>query len=379
MCLAYTTIHPPKQITGAIELPSGCGPCVGLGRGLLRPGEVAISATNRNFKGRMGARDAQAYLASPAVVAASALAGHIARPPSPQGQEDDGESEREWLEAAAVLRPGPPSDAEEPQQASAAAASSTTTATGCGSGVAIVPGFPMRVAGPVVLAPRANIDTDGIYAGRHCYEDLDAAAQARVCMENYDPAFSRLVRPGDILVAGANFGCGSSREQAATALRACGVRLVVCASANETFRRNALNNALLLVEAPALVRALVQRARPPQAGLGLAAAAELPPTTRLDEVGLALDFARAVATLEGAGGDGGGGGGGEEEYPFTPVGPVAQEIIVAGGLEGWVMRKRLLAAEGAADGSAAAAAGVSDGGVGMAATTGSSSQTTAGH
>ena len=65
---------------GAIPLPSGCGPCIGMGKGLLQPGEVGISATNRNFKGRMGSREAQTYLASPAVVAASSIAGKIAGP-----------------------------------------------------------------------------------------------------------------------------------------------------------------------------------------------------------------------------------------------------------------------------------------------------------
>src|SRR5207249_11814267 len=64
----------------AIPLPPGCGACIGLGRGLVQKGEIAISATNRNFKGRMGDRDAFVYLASPAVVAASALAGFICAP-----------------------------------------------------------------------------------------------------------------------------------------------------------------------------------------------------------------------------------------------------------------------------------------------------------
>lgn len=65
---------------GAIPLPCGCGPCIGLGRGLLEKGEVGISASNRNFKGRMGSVEAQAYLSSPEVVAASALNGKISGP-----------------------------------------------------------------------------------------------------------------------------------------------------------------------------------------------------------------------------------------------------------------------------------------------------------
>src|SRR5207244_9749064 len=67
---------------GAIPLPPGCGACIGLGRGLVGKGETAISATNRNFKGRMGDREALVYLGSPAVVAASALAGFICAPQS---------------------------------------------------------------------------------------------------------------------------------------------------------------------------------------------------------------------------------------------------------------------------------------------------------
>lgn len=68
---------------GAKALPSGCGPCIGLGTGLLEPGEVGISASNRNFKGRMGSTEAKAYLASPEVVASSALSGIICGPGGP--------------------------------------------------------------------------------------------------------------------------------------------------------------------------------------------------------------------------------------------------------------------------------------------------------
>ncbi len=67
-------------LAGAKPLPAGCGPCIGLGVGLLEEGQTGISATNRNYKGRMGHPNAQAYLASPAVVAASAIKGFICGP-----------------------------------------------------------------------------------------------------------------------------------------------------------------------------------------------------------------------------------------------------------------------------------------------------------
>ncbi len=65
---------------GAIMMPSGCGACAGYGGGVLADGEVCISSTNRNFKGRMGSAEAQVYLGSPYSVAAAAVAGQIVDP-----------------------------------------------------------------------------------------------------------------------------------------------------------------------------------------------------------------------------------------------------------------------------------------------------------
>lgn len=79
---------------------------------------------------------------------------------------------------------------------------------------------------------------------------------AEVCMSNFDPAFSSIAQPGDVLLAGFNFGCGSSREQAATAILAKQISLAVAGSFGNIFSRNSINNALLGLELPGLVHLL---------------------------------------------------------------------------------------------------------------------------
>lgn len=95
-----------------------------------------------------------------------------------------------------------------------------------------------------------NVDTDVIIPARHL-NDPDPKALASHCMEDIDKEFSRTVEEGDIMVAGANFGCGSSREHAPLAIKASGVRCVIAKSYARIFYRNAINIGLPILECPA--------------------------------------------------------------------------------------------------------------------------------
>ena len=142
-----------------------------------------------------------------------------------------------------------------------------------------------------------NVDTDVIIPARYL-NTPDAKELAAHCMEDIDPDFVKKVQPGDIMVGGANFGCGSSREHAPLAIKTAGVSCVIAATFARIFYRNAINIGLPILECPAASEAI-------QAG---------------DKVH--VDFDTGVITDETTG----------QTFHAQPFPPFIQEIIKAGGL-----------------------------------------------
>lgn len=90
-----------------------------------------------------------------------------------------------------------------------------------------------------------NVNTDVIFPGKYTYTLTDPKEQAKHVLEDLDPNFAREVRAGDIIVAGKNWGNGSSREQAVGALKAAGIKAIIAKSFARIYFRNAVNNGLL--------------------------------------------------------------------------------------------------------------------------------------
>ena len=93
-----------------------------------------------------------------------------------------------------------------------------------------------------------DVNTDVIFPGKYTYQPLEPEEMAEHALEDLDPGFAKEVKKGDVIVAGFNFGCGSSREQAATCLKAAGVAAVIAKSFSRIFFRNAINNGLPVIE-----------------------------------------------------------------------------------------------------------------------------------
>ncbi|KAJ6612288.1 homoaconitase [Mycena sp. CBHHK59/15] len=298
-------------LSGAKVLPAGCGPCIGLGTGLLEEGQTGISATNRNYKGRMGHPKAQAYLASPAVVAASAITGYICGPAS--------------LDPAA-LPPvnGPTFSVSNQPPASTPSVSENEP---------VLPGFPKTFSGPLLFAPQDNLNTDAIYPGKYTYQDDFTLQRQAEVKQSLLPSGDGSSAKGVILVSGYNFGTGSSREQAATALKAAGVPLVIAGSFGDIFKRNAINNGLVCLECPELVADLTQS----YAEAGVRGAGGVHGELTVDR-GLSVEVGMVNGQVV-LRTDGGVAGLNEKVYTVKPVGASVQELWVCGGLEGFILKE----------------------------------------
>ena len=93
-----------------------------------------------------------------------------------------------------------------------------------------------------------DVNTDVIFPGKYTYQPMEPTEMAEHAMEDLDPDFAKQVEQNDVVVGGWNFGCGSSREQAATCLKAAGVAAVIAKSFARIFFRNAINNGLPVIE-----------------------------------------------------------------------------------------------------------------------------------
>lgn len=198
---------------GGNFLGSSCGPCLGTGQGIPADNYNIISTANRNFKGRMGNKNAFIYLASPAAVALAAVNGEITDP-----------------------RKYPTNDQ-----------------------------YPFRIAQSETddiketenrkhdnvwdYADVDNLNTDLMFAGKYTYQVSSAEPEKIIpyLFEDFDSSFAQNVNAGDIIIAGENFGCGSSREHPAVGLAYAGIEAVIVKSVNRIFYRSSVNQGLPII------------------------------------------------------------------------------------------------------------------------------------
>ena len=175
-----------------------------------------------------------------------------------------------------------------------------------------------------------NVDTDVIIPARYL-NTPDAKELAKHCMEDIDATFASTVKSGEIMVAGKNFGCGSSREHAPLAIKTCGVACVIAATFARIFYRNALNIGLAIVECPEAAQVVSN------AG-ALNLAASVGAEIKFDEAAQAIkagdvvsvDFDTGVITDETT----------HKTFQGEPFPPFMQELIAAGGLAAYRCKQK---------------------------------------
>ncbi|MFO8054501.1 MAG: aconitase/3-isopropylmalate dehydratase large subunit family protein [Bacteroidales bacterium] len=209
---------------GGNFLTSSCGPCLGTGQGIPADGDTVISTANRNFKGRMGNKNAEIYLASPAAVALAAVNGEITDPRK-LPRENVFPFETKKAEAVDI-------EADDNRYEK----------------------------GVWNYADVDNLNTDLMFSGKLTYNVSSAEPEKIVphLFEEFDQRFPKMVKENDIIMAGHNFGCGSSREHPAVGLAYAGVKAVLVRSVNRIFYRASVNQGLPIIVMPKAVEAFEQ-------------------------------------------------------------------------------------------------------------------------
>jgi 3-isopropylmalate dehydratase small subunit len=205
---------------GANVLSSSCGPCLGTGQGIPADGYKVVSTANRNFLGRMGNKNSEVYLASPEVVAYTAISGKLGHP------------NLEHLTGIFEI-------AEKSEE----------------STILIDANDIRKQKGVWNYSDVDNLNTDQMFAGNLTYNILSSDAEAIMphLFAGFDENFTKFVAEGDIIVAGDNFGCGSSREHPAVGLAHAGVKAVIAKSVNRIFYRSSVNQGLPIIILPEFV------------------------------------------------------------------------------------------------------------------------------
>jgi homoaconitase/3-isopropylmalate dehydratase large subunit/3-isopropylmalate dehydratase small subunit len=233
---------------GALVSNAGCSGCASGQIGMVGKGEVQLSTSNRNFAGKQG--KGETYLVSPAVLAASMLDGKIADPRKLGPEllkyraDEDSKHRADLSMISWRMKPETPLPAGKPRATKAGAAAAARPTT-------------IRGRARLVTTPQGrlmdNIDTDMIFHNKYLAitEIEKMGAHTFETLAGYEK-FASTVAKGDIVVAGGNFGCGSSRQQAVDCFMSLGASIILTESTGAIYKRNIINSGFPFLEVPKL-------------------------------------------------------------------------------------------------------------------------------